>query len=71
MRAVMEQRGVKKSPGFSSVEIARTVHRFIAHDKTHPSSEEIYVMLNFIVNQVRPDADQEDEGCYLYNLEDV
>ncbi|KAF8033970.1 hypothetical protein BT93_C0297 [Corymbia citriodora subsp. variegata] len=71
MRGVMEQRGVKKSPGLSFVEIAGIVHRFVAHDKTHPSSKEIYVMLNFIVNQVRPDADQEDEDCYLYNLEDV
>ncbi|XP_030448415.1 pentatricopeptide repeat-containing protein At5g08305 isoform X1 [Syzygium oleosum] len=71
MRAAMEQRGVKKSPGLSFVEIAGTVHRFVARDKTHPSSEEIYVMLNLIVNQVRPEADHEDEECYLYNLEDA
>lgn len=70
MREEMERRGVKKSPGFSSVESCGSVHRFIAHDKTHPCSEHIYRMLDLILSQVRPPplADQEDEVCSLYDI---
>ncbi|KAK7390793.1 hypothetical protein VNO78_18872 [Psophocarpus tetragonolobus] len=53
MRETMERRGVKKSPGFSFVEISGVLHRFIAHDKTHPDSEETYSMLNFVVCQMK------------------
>ncbi|KAM1394016.1 hypothetical protein PS1_030044 [Malus domestica] len=52
LREAMERRGVKKSPGFSFVEIFGTLHKFIAHDKSYPESEDIYRMLNFIVNQI-------------------
>ncbi|KAK4754523.1 hypothetical protein SAY87_002627 [Trapa incisa] len=71
MREEMERRGLKKSPGFSSVESGGWIHRFIAHDKTHRSSEEIYRMLDLILRQVRPRqevADGEDEECCLYDI---
>ncbi|XP_023736548.1 pentatricopeptide repeat-containing protein At5g08305 [Lactuca sativa] len=58
MREVMEKRGVKKSPGWSFVEILGSPHRFIAHDKTHPQSEQIYSMLSFVVKQLS-DIDSE------------
>ncbi|KAL2329661.1 hypothetical protein Fmac_017242 [Flemingia macrophylla] len=53
MREAMERRGVKKSPGFSFVEISGFLHRFIAHDKSHPDLEETYFMLNFVVLQMK------------------
>ncbi|KAM1000032.1 hypothetical protein ACFX2A_006825 [Malus domestica] len=51
LREAMERRGVKKSPGFSFVEIFGTLHKFIAHDKSYPESGEIYRMLNFIIQK--------------------
>lgn len=53
-REAMERKGVKKSPGFSWIESSGMVHRFIAHDKTHPCSEQVYDMLDLILSQVRP-----------------
>ncbi|XP_047179696.1 pentatricopeptide repeat-containing protein At5g08305 isoform X1 [Vigna umbellata] len=53
MREAMDRRGVKKSPGFSFVEISGVLHKFIAHDKAHPDSEETYCMLNFVVRQMK------------------
>ncbi|XP_015697471.2 pentatricopeptide repeat-containing protein At5g08305-like [Oryza brachyantha] len=47
-RKVMEERGVKKVPGFSEIDVGRGLCRFIARDKTHPSSEEIYALLKLI-----------------------
>ncbi|KAL4358247.1 pentatricopeptide repeat-containing protein At5g08305 isoform X1 [Arachis duranensis] len=61
MREAMERRGVKKSPGFSSVEISGVIHSFIAHDKTHPNSEETYSMLNFVVYQMKLGCCQDQE----------
>ncbi|XVF01764.1 hypothetical protein REPUB_Repub04eG0117200 [Reevesia pubescens] len=48
MREAMERRGMKKSAGFSCVEIFGALHNFIAHDQTHPNSEKIYKMLKFV-----------------------
>ncbi|EEF46392.1 pentatricopeptide repeat-containing protein, putative [Ricinus communis] len=55
MRKAMERMGVRKSPGYSFVAINESLHRFIAHDKTHPSSELIYMMLSFIICWVGSD----------------
>lgn len=65
MREAMERRGVKKSPGFSFVEIAGVLHRFIAHDKTHPNSEETYCMLNFVVHQMKLGCRQDNQESSL------
>lgn len=71
MREAMERRGVKKSPGFSLVEISGTLHRFIAHDKTHPDSEKIYVMLKFIIRQIQHDTDYENQEYCFCDMKDV
>lgn len=58
-REMMEIRGVKKFPGFSVVQILGIYHRFIAHDKIHPTSDEIYKMLHFVLMQMKPNTDSE------------
>lgn len=71
MRDAMLRRGVKKSPGFSFVEIFGNLHKFIAHDRIHPDSEKIYVMLKFIISQIQHDTNYEIlENC-LYDMKDV
>lgn len=68
MREAMERRGVKKSPGYSFVEIFGALHRFIAHDKTHPMSEQIYMMLSILVEQMTSNVDSATEHS-LYGIE--
>ncbi|BFG34704.1 hypothetical protein CerSpe_209780 [Prunus speciosa] len=65
----MERRGVKKSPGFSIVEIFGTLHKFIAHDKSYPESEEIYMRLSSIVNEMKFDMDSRNQYYFLYAME--
>ncbi|GJY47036.1 pentatricopeptide repeat-containing protein [Tanacetum coccineum] len=68
MRETMEKRGVKKSPGWSFVEILGSTHRFIAHDKTHPDSEKIYNLLNFVVKQLTDvDSEKSQHDC-IYDI---
>ncbi|KAL3812735.1 hypothetical protein ACJIZ3_014003 [Penstemon smallii] len=52
-REAMELRGVKKIPGYSNVEVFGSLHGFIAHDKVHPESEEIYLMLNVLIEHMK------------------
>ncbi|CAA7391090.1 unnamed protein product [Spirodela intermedia] len=66
MRRAMEKRGVRKAPGFSSVEVDGTVHGFTAHDRGHPSSAEIHMLLCSMAKQMKaeidhPQLDDEDD----------
>nr|UPT49478.1 pentatricopeptide repeat protein AaPPR596 [Agave angustifolia] len=66
MRQVMERRGVRKAPGFSEVEVDGTLHRFIAHDKTHLQSVDIYLVLGMMQNQMKVETDMNSqEICFL------
>ncbi|KAK2969510.1 hypothetical protein RJ640_000167 [Escallonia rubra] len=65
MREAMARVGVKKSPGCSFVEILGTLHKFIAHDKTHPESEEIFTMLKIVVEQLKLDAHFETQEHFF------
>lgn len=56
MRETMERRGVKKSPGCSLVEISGRHYRFLAHGRTHPLSDQIKMMLDFLVKQIKSNA---------------
>ncbi|KAH6831372.1 Pentatricopeptide repeat superfamily protein [Perilla frutescens var. hirtella] len=52
-REAMELRGVRKSPGYSYVEVCGALHKFIAHDKAHPESDEVYLILDVIGEQMK------------------
>ncbi|KAF3955727.1 hypothetical protein CMV_019083 [Castanea mollissima] len=48
VRTLMKDSGVQKEPGCSSIEVNNKVHEFLAGDKKHPNSKEIYMMLEEI-----------------------
>ncbi|KAM1449443.1 hypothetical protein ACFX14_008267 [Malus domestica] len=48
VRSMMKERGVKKNPGRSLIEVEGEFHEFLAADKSHARSEEIYKVLNEI-----------------------
>ncbi|PON96683.1 Tetratricopeptide-like helical domain containing protein [Trema orientale] len=48
VRSLMRERGVKKSPGRSLIEIQGEFHEFLVGDESHPQSKEIYRVLNNI-----------------------
>ncbi|RWR89077.1 pentatricopeptide repeat-containing protein [Cinnamomum micranthum f. kanehirae] len=45
MRVTMRERGVKKVPGFSWIEVQNKVHTFSVGDSVHPEREKIYAFL--------------------------
>eukprot|EP01018_Ginkgo_biloba_P026783 Gb_12573 [translate_table: standard] len=42
VRTMMKDRGLKKPPGCSLIEVNNRVHAFLVGDKSHPQTEEIY-----------------------------
>ncbi|XP_042492131.1 pentatricopeptide repeat-containing protein At5g08305 [Macadamia integrifolia] len=68
LREAMEKRGVKKFPGCSFVEVGRTLHKFIAHDKAHPQLVEIYLMLNNIAELMKLDGGNETQDNDTYEI---
>ncbi|KAL8145760.1 hypothetical protein AgCh_003782 [Apium graveolens] len=52
-RKAMRERGVKKEPACSWVEIENAVHMFLANDDTHPQREEIFRMWEKISQEIK------------------
>ncbi|XP_042490489.1 pentatricopeptide repeat-containing protein At2g22410, mitochondrial-like isoform X2 [Macadamia integrifolia] len=49
VRSMMRDRGIKKTPGNSLIEVDGKIHEFLVADKSHPQSEEIYNILDEIL----------------------
>ncbi|XP_023547190.1 putative pentatricopeptide repeat-containing protein At3g25970 isoform X2 [Cucurbita pepo subsp. pepo] len=52
VKRLMKERGVKKTPGWSWIEVKNKVHAFIAEDHSHPSCQQIYVLLEVLMEEI-------------------
>eukprot|EP01018_Ginkgo_biloba_P012622 Gb_01176 [translate_table: standard] len=64
VRAMLKDRGLKKSPGWSWIEIKNRVHAFLAGDRSHPQSEKIYAVLENLAGKM-------EEAGYVPNPEEL
>ncbi|TQD73969.1 hypothetical protein C1H46_040508 [Malus baccata] len=53
VRQQMMDRGIKKTPGCSSIEVNGNVHEFVAGDRSHPQSEKIYSKLDKTIEDLK------------------
>eukprot|EP00253_Pinus_taeda_P001236 PITA_01236 len=53
VRMLMRERKLKKMPGCSSIEVYSKVHSFVAEEKSHPLSGEIYAMLEILAKRLK------------------
>lgn len=51
-RDLMKEKGVKKEPGLSWIEIGASVNSFVAGDKSHPQSHALYSKLNELLSKI-------------------
>ncbi|XAR61157.1 hypothetical protein NMG60_11034784 [Bertholletia excelsa] len=65
VRMRMKEKGLKKDPACSWIEVGNKVHTFTARDKTHPECGEIYQKLAEITRQL------EIQGGYVAQTKDV
>ena len=52
IRELMKDRGVKKEPGLSWIEVGNKVHSFSVGDRSHPMSKVIYARLEEILERI-------------------
>ncbi|WOL15050.1 pentatricopeptide repeat-containing protein [Canna indica] len=52
IQKTMRNRGLSKVPGWSWIEVMNEVHSFNAEDRSHPQAEEIYKMLELLVEPI-------------------
>ncbi|GMN44481.1 hypothetical protein TIFTF001_013672 [Ficus carica] len=77
IRSMIKNRGIKKTPGISNVELSDKVHTFLAGDRSHPQSKKIYEELDVLVGKMKElgyvpetdsalhDVEEEDKECHL------
>eukprot|EP01018_Ginkgo_biloba_P036695 Gb_15537 [translate_table: standard] len=70
VRAVMKDKGVKKAPGCSLIEINNKVHTFLVRDRSHPQSEEIYALLETLAGQMKEAGYVPNTNCVLHDVDE-
>jgi pentatricopeptide repeat protein len=70
VRTMMKDRGLKRRPGCSWIEVKDKVHAFNVGDKSHPQSEEIYAMLDHLGGQMKKFGYVPDKNFVLHDVED-
>ncbi|KAG4937272.1 hypothetical protein JHK85_052191 [Glycine max] len=53
VRSLMHQRGVKKQPGQSWIQLKDQIHTFVMGDRSHPQDEEIYSYLDILIGRLK------------------
>eukprot|EP01018_Ginkgo_biloba_P002288 Gb_24674 [translate_table: standard] len=69
VRAMLKDRGLKKSPGCSWIEIKNRVHAFFVGDRSHPQSEKIYEILDCLAGKMRDAGYVPDTNFVLHDVE--
>ncbi|KAG9439565.1 hypothetical protein H6P81_019730 [Aristolochia fimbriata] len=68
VRCLMQNRGVQKIPGFSCIEINCTNQMFVAADRQHPESEQIYLLLKCLYLELQEEGYVPQLGTPLHPL---
>ncbi|XP_059281960.1 pentatricopeptide repeat-containing protein At2g41080 [Lycium ferocissimum] len=69
LRKSMKERGVKKEPGISWLELKNQVHHFVIGDKSHPQSEDVDVYLKELIAELKLEGYVPDTGSVLHDME--
>ncbi|XP_059283189.1 pentatricopeptide repeat-containing protein At5g66520-like [Lycium ferocissimum] len=70
VRKLMKDRGVKKTPGWSTITIAGGTHEFVAGDDNHPQAEEIFKRWDKLLEQMRLKGYVPNTSVVLLDMEE-
>eukprot|EP00250_Pteridium_aquilinum_P016607 c23192_g1_i1 orf=405-1598(-) len=71
IRKMMEERGIKKQPGLSRIEVGGKVHAFMANDRNHPELPAIHAELNRIVKEMYIAGYEPDTRFVLHDIDEA
>ncbi|GLJ40991.1 hypothetical protein SUGI_0848630 [Cryptomeria japonica] len=70
VRKMMKDRGLKKTPACSFIELDNKIHKFLVGDKSHPQSAKIYSTLESLTLQMVKAGYVSDTNFVLHDVED-
>ncbi|XAR49256.1 hypothetical protein NMG60_11032385 [Bertholletia excelsa] len=70
LRKLMKQTGVKTSTGKSTIDVGGSVHEFKMGDGSHPQMQEIYLMLQKIMEKIRLEGYEPNTSQVLFEIEE-
>uniref|UniRef100_A0A9I9CNH1 DYW domain-containing protein n=1 Tax=Cucumis melo TaxID=3656 RepID=A0A9I9CNH1_CUCME len=70
VRELMNEKGIQKTPGCSSVVIDNIAHSFLAGDCSHPETAEIFIMLRQVKEKLKLAGYVADTSEVLLNIDD-
>ncbi|KAG0471064.1 hypothetical protein HPP92_015610 [Vanilla planifolia] len=70
IRTLMRRRGVKKTAGYTVIEVKNKVYKFLVGDRTNPESDLIYKELNILMERIKQIGYVPNTGFALHDVED-
>lgn len=70
VRKTMKDKGIKKQPGLSSIEVNGSVHDFVTGDRAHPQTGKIYEMLAEMTMKLKEAGYTPDTSVVLQNIDE-
>ncbi|KAJ8442071.1 hypothetical protein Cgig2_007909 [Carnegiea gigantea] len=70
IRSVMKSKGMKKTPGISNVDYKGKVYTFLAGDRSHPQSKEIYEKLDVLMGKMKEEGYVSATDSALHDVEE-
>ncbi|XP_022741310.1 putative pentatricopeptide repeat-containing protein At2g01510 isoform X1 [Durio zibethinus] len=70
VKKAMRERGIRKVPAYSWVEIRHKVHVFSANDMLHPQMEEIRKKIDMFSIQMEKEGYKPDTSCALHDVDE-
>ena len=70
VRTMMQERGIRKEPGRSWIEVDDKFHEFVSGDMSHPEAREIYAELNRLIEVIKAKGYIPDTRLVLKNIEE-
>ncbi|KGN58147.1 putative pentatricopeptide repeat-containing protein At2g01510 [Cucumis sativus] len=71
VKKAMRDRGVRKVPAYSWVEIKHQTHVFSANDKSHPEMKKILRKINALSKEMEKKGYKPDTTCALHDVDEV
>lgn len=65
---LMQERGVRKTPGYSWIVVNNKVHKFIAEDRSHAQWEKSYAALEMLAEKVKKAGYVDNTNFVLRNV---
>eukprot|EP01018_Ginkgo_biloba_P019771 Gb_28393 [translate_table: standard] len=70
VRKMMRDRGLKKTPGYSLIEVNNRVQKFFVGDRSHPQSEKIYATWETLAGQMEAAGYVPNTNFVLHDVEE-